>query len=162
MTSLPTFEQSEGEGKDVAPAIHLSACALLGRHVCCRADNRSFASEGDVDGGSRSFLGRLLLLQLGQPEVQDFDIAIGTQKNVFRLEIAMGDAGVMGASESRSGLYANLENLSQRHGAAPQLRAQRLPLHQLHHNERATLELSDVVHSNDVRVIQGGGGARLL
>src|SRR5262249_717861 len=44
----------------------------------------------------------------------------------------------------------------------PQLRPQRFPFHQFHHNVRTALELARVVYGDDVRMIQRRSGARLL
>ncbi len=47
-------------------------------------------------------------------------------------------------------------DLSVAHG-----RAQRLPFHELHHDEQHTVLLADVVDVDDVRVLERGGHARL-
>ena len=164
MPSLPALHEHQSEREDVAAAVHLAPRGLLGRHIGRRSENRALSRQSGIDsGGGRGALGRSLrFLQLGQTEVEDLDIAVRTQQEVFRLEVAVGDAVFMRPGEACSGLDAEVENLVQRQGAAAEEGAERFALDQFHHQEGPVLELARVVDGHYVRVIQSRGGPRLL
>ena len=56
--------------------------------------------------------------QLGEAEVEDFDQPIRSQHDVFRLDVAMHDPGLMCGSQRRRDLHRNGERLVQRHLAS--------------------------------------------
>ena len=59
-------------------------------------------------------------------------------------------------------LRGDLEERGAGHGPVPDELAQRPARHELHREERRAVGLADVVDRDDVRVVQGGGGARLV
>jgi len=58
-------------------------------------------------------------------------------------------------------LDPQIQDLLQLHRLAVDPLLERLPLHQLHHDEGVALVLGDLVDHADAGVIEGGGGARL-
>ena len=85
--------------------------------------------------------------------------AIG-QEDVPRLDVAMDDAVGVGRVQGVGDLDADVHQLMDLERTGQQPIAQGLPLHQLHDDEGVALVIADVVDGADVRVVQGGGGAR--
>ena len=80
--------------EDVATMIHRLAPQLLGRHISDGADyGATLGYSGELFDGSAGFLGRGL--QLGHAEVENFDPAVSSHKQVLGLEVAMNDATIV-------------------------------------------------------------------
>src|SRR5262249_27823550 len=85
-------------------------------------------------------------------------------EDIGRLEIAVDDAGIVGGVERLRDL--NAERDQRVKGQRPRIEQllQRAAAQQLHHQVRAAsavFVVPDVVDGADVRMVQGGGGARL-
>ena len=74
----------------------------------------------------------------------------------------MHDPRVVGLGQSFRGLGGELEDASREEGALAQDLAERPSLHQLHRDVPDVVHRPDLVDRHDVRVVEGGGGARLL
>lgn len=96
-----------------------------------------------------------------QPETEHFDVAVRTQDQVFRLDIAVYDALRMGGGERAGDLAAPADYF------APRLRSSALfaewaAFDKLHGDGCLAVFPDDVVDGNDVGVIHGGGRLSFL
>ncbi len=136
------------------------ALHLLRRHVRGGAEHLA-------DPGHR--LGRQLARlrpglprrQLGEPEVEDPDPALGVDHHVVGLEVAVGDAAVVGRAQGVGQRDGDLEELRQRHAPLGDQLAETAPRDELHGEEVDAVGLLDRVEVDDVRVVQGGEGPGL-
>jgi hypothetical protein len=132
----------------VAALVH----RLAGRELGCDVGDR--AHRGVV--GGEPFAG--LVQQPGQPEVDELELFICCQDEIGRLEVAVHDAGLVCRGQRRRRLRAELADLRERQRAAVlQHLGQRTPGEVLHHEERTTVPVSDVVRGDDVGVGEPGG-----
>ena len=106
---------------------------------------------------------RFRLADLGQPEVQDLGFAVPGDEDVGRFDVPVDDLRCMGRSERVRHLQSDLDHALDRKRPAPDPVLEGLALHQLHHEERLTFVLADVVDRADVGVVErrGGPGLRL-
>ena len=114
--------------------------------------------SGPVNELLRTTLSRHLIpvAQLRQSEVEELHPR-GREHDVRGLDVAMGDVMAMGERERLGHLRRDRQGLVERESAlrAGQTGGQRLPLQQLHHEERMALVIADVVHGADVRMGEG-------
>ena len=82
------------------------------------------------------------------------------QHDVLGLEIPVNDPFFMGSRQTVGNLHADLDRLFERNVRT--FRTQRLPFHKFHHDEHLRFVLFRAVDGADVRMIQRGGGFRLL
>src|ERR1039458_439890 len=101
--------------------------------------NQANMYTNDLDLGARG-------LRLYQPEIQDLRPPVARQQDVGRLEIAMHDAGIVRRRQAARDLQRRLNRLAQPQSGA----AQRLAIHQFVDD----IPLADIVHGNNVRMIQ--------
>ena len=98
---------------------------------------------------------------LGQPEVGDLHAALRIDEDVFRFDIAVDDAAVVGELER----LADLRDDGQRLLWAEVPAALELPqvgaVHELHHQIGVSTGLAEVVDADNVRVAELGQGAGL-
>ena len=100
--------------------------------------------------------------ELGEPEVQHLHVAVGAEHDVLGLDIAVDDASRCAAASASATWVAISQRFRQRDAPAAQTPAERLALDELGRDEvRAVVDVH-VVDGDDVRVIEAGGGARLL
>ena len=125
---------------------------LLGRHELRRAEDHALLGEHDRAGP------HLALGDLGEAEVEHLgevlQPALGAEKDVLGLEVAVDDARAVRLFERAADLDQDRERALDRHRA---FRAHRLvevlALEVLHHDvERAVLELAVEEHLHRVRV----------
>ena len=89
----------------------------------------------------------------GQAEVGDADLAGAVEHDVRGLQIAMDDAALVRRGEPGADLARDLERAIFGEAAdAPQQRREILAVDVLHRQERAAVDLVDVVDAADVRV----------
>ena len=157
--------QDQAQRELIGAVIDAAPGGLLGRHVLERAQERPRA--GPVP---RERLAGLEVLQqrrgqdLGQTEVEDLQRPIRRDHQVFRLEVSVHDAGAMRLGQAVGELRAEVHHLGDREGPWTEPLPDGLALHQLHHHVVRALDargLAHVVDVDDVRMVQGGGGARL-
>jgi hypothetical protein len=82
--------------------------------------------------------------------------------HVLGLDVAVDDAVGVGLGERAGDLRADVERGRHVDAARGRRLAQRRPLDVLGGDEAAAVLLADLVDGEDVRVVQGRGGARLL
>ena len=101
---------------------------------------------------------------LGEAEVEDLQQPVGSDHQVLRLQVAVDDAGAVGPRQAVGELGAEVEQLGDGQRPARETAPQRLALDVLHDHvvlARLAGRLADVVDLDDVRVVEGGGGAGL-
>jgi hypothetical protein len=102
------------------------------------------------------------LRELCQTEVENLDAVIPGNEDVLGLEIAMDDASIVGRCESARQLKSKLNRLASCNGTALHPLPKRFAFEQLRHYERRIGIGADVVHSEDVRMVQRRSGPRFL
>ena len=100
--------------------------------------------------------------ELRQSEVEDLDLALGRHDDVGGLDVAVDDAGRMRGGQRARHLLGIAERLEQRETLRGDELVQRLARHVLHHEEVDPRLVHDVVQRDDIGMVEGGGGARLL
>ena len=83
-------------------------------------------------------------------------------EDVRRLDVAMDDAARVRRVERRGDLRGILERRGHRQRPCRDERVEPGAVHQLHRDERRAAVLVDLVDRDDVRVVEGGGGAGFL
>jgi hypothetical protein len=106
--------ENGAEGKQVGTLIGNLAAYLLGGHVACRAHHQTGISHHLHGGGLGSRVALLGVGQLGQAEVQDLHAAIFRHKDVFRFQVAMNDALVVGGRQTARDLQGVVDRLAGR------------------------------------------------
>ena len=144
----------------VGAEVHRLSASLLGRHVAHRAQHR--VGVGDRCGGSGGTRVVVAGRQLGEAEVEDLHEAVPRDHHVFGFQVAVNDPGPVGLGQAGGHLHGHVEGPAEGRRAGGEHVAQRLPLHQLHDDEEPGVGSAHVVDSEDVRMVQGGGRARLL
>ena len=141
--------EHEPERVQVGPPVELLAAHLLGREVLRRAHHDVVAGQVGV--------GRLEAL--GDPEVGQQDTTVGRDQDVAGLHVAVHEAGLVGVVERRRDARADVAGQL---GAEALLGVEQLPqalaVDELHHHGLAPVLFEHVVHRDDVRVVQAGGG----
>jgi hypothetical protein len=100
--------------------------------------------------------------QLRQAEVEDLDPFVGGDEQVLRFQIAMDNPLAVRRGEASRNGDGITDGLAHRDRAGDQALTQRLPFEQLRDDERGVPLDADVVHRQDVRVVQRGERAGLL
>ena len=149
--------EEAGERVDVAARVDVAPRDLLGRHVERRADDLAGARQllGAGDGGD-----------FRQPEVDQLrrlaHLAIGSEDDVGRLEIAMDDAGGVRRVEPPGQARRDVHRALDRHRLlAREHRRQRLARHVLHDEERRIAD-DDVEEAGHVGMLDGAHRLRLV
>jgi DNA-binding TFAR19-related protein (PDSD5 family) len=158
--------EHDAEGPDVRALVDRLAPGLLGRHVRGRAEDQAGGRAGVREGGGLREVGagarhRVDHVRLGEPEVENLDLAVRRQLDVGRLEVAVDDAALVSLLERLGDLPRDRSGLVERDRSALQPLREVLALHQLHGEEvggravgeRRGLEAVDVC---DVRVVERG------
>src|SRR5262249_15785108 len=101
-------------------------------------------------------------LEFRQAEVENLDAAILRDEQVLRLQITMHDAFGMGGGQPVGNLLSVVNNNAHRQRAFVQLFAQYFAFQQFGHNEWVALVIADVVHRQNVWVIERRGSESLL
>ena len=101
-------------------------------------------------------------IELGQSEVEDLDASVFRDPDVFRLEIAVDDSGIVSGGQSSGQLHAVVQHLAQPHRAFTKAIAQGLALQQLGDDVGRAVVLADVENRNDVGMVEGGSGLGFL
>jgi hypothetical protein len=149
--------QQRAEGELVRAEIERLAERLLGRHVGERADRH--ARHGHARRRRRRIVRTLGGQPLGQAEVDDLREAVGRDHHVLGLQVAVDDPNGVGLGQPLGDLRRNREHLLRRQRAACERLAKRLPLDELHRDVEAAFGFSNVVHRDDVRVVERRGGS---
>ncbi len=140
------------EGEDVAARIGRLPAHLLRRHICGSPHHLARVGAQPIHAFG----------QFGDTEVEDLQSALHGDEQVLRLEVAVDDALGVGRSKPRGELQSQIQCLDGCERTARQCLAQCLPLEQFSDDVRLATVLADVVHNNDVWMIESAGRARLL
>jgi hypothetical protein len=156
------------EGEDVRAGVDGASLHLLRRHVGSGAEDRQRRGvalgrrAGACRRRVRAFGRRLCdpLGELGDPEVDDLRIAAARHDQVLRLQVAVHDAGGVGAGQAVGDARQQLEDRGAvARGTGPD--RQRLPFHELHGHVVQRPFDTGVVDADDGRVVERRGHARL-
>ena len=101
-------------------------------------------------------------VHLGQTEVEDLRVAAGGHEDIGGLDIAVHDAARVRRLQAIGDLDGHAEHRVKGHRAATHGVKQRLSLEEFGDDIRHAIVPADVVHREDVRVIQCRGCARFL
>ena len=153
----------EPERPHVGAVIHVAlAEELLGRHVVRRAEH---------DAAGRERRRRTIFVldgELGDAEVEHLHDGLivtlaAREEDVLGLEVAVNDSERVCGADRRDHGQQQPRRLGDREAAVPlELRRKGLALEALHDDGRgAVVEVEHFAHRDDVRVLHGGGGARL-
>ena len=122
LTAGEHLVEERAEGENVRPRVDRFALGLFRRHVGHGPDDEALlgprlfvAAEGH---GRPGRIGRGVLGQLGQPEVEDLDAAVGRDHDVGRLEVAVDDPGGVGPGQPVGDLDGVAERLVELHPLA--------------------------------------------
>ena len=144
--------EDDTEGEHIGCGREILAKALLGGHVGGGADDRAESGGGGAIGPVEN---------LGDPEVGDLDratSAIGRrprEEQVLRLDVAMQDAALVGVMK---GICGGDDDCARGLGAQPGRREsipQRAPGESLHDEQAHLLGFDEVVHRDDMGVVEG-------
>ena len=142
--------------------VHRLAPYLLGRHEAHRPQHHA-RFRGPGTGALVSFANeRRRARQLGEAEVEDLDPAVVRDEDVVGLEIAVDDPLVVSSGKAVSDLERVVEGLADGKRSALEAGPQGVAFEQLRDDVGCTVVGADVVDGEDVRVVQGAGGAGLL
>ena len=144
------------EREDVAARVHRFATHLLGRHVAHGAHDDAFGGAHLRIGHGRGIGERTVrhgIHQLGQAKVDDLEVAVLRDEQVFGLEVTVNDAAPVHLGEGVSRLTCVVKRLPELQGASLEHVAQRAAVDVLHGDVRAVADLADVVDGGDVRVV---------
>jgi hypothetical protein len=154
--------EHRAEREEIGARVDRLAERLLRRHVGDGAERHARARQlGRLVGPAVGVVGRrerrLVLGELGEPEVEHLELARGAHEQVRRLDVAMNDAALMRRVERAGHLHRQVDGLRDGDRAGLQQLLDALALAQLHHDERLAVVLLDVVDDADVRVVERGG-----
>ena len=149
--------QDDAEREDVGTLVDGFAFGLLRRHVMGRAKQDSHLRG---DGRERPRLtGRTD--ELGQAEVEHLHVAVRPHHHVFRLDVAMDDCSRMRRHQRAGDLRRDRHGLTNRQSPAREPLSQRFALDEFGDDERAAVEIAEIVNHHDVRMIERGHGTGL-
>ena len=156
------FVENRAERKQVGALVGNFPANLLGRHVAGRAHHEASIRDYLDGGGISGRVGLFGLSQLGQAEVENLRASVFRDEDVFRLQVAMNDAFVMGGRESARDLQGVIHRFPRREGAILQKRAQGFAEEQFRDDVGCALPFPDVVDREDVGMVQRGRGTSFL
>ncbi len=144
------------DGIDVAPGVRARrVLQLLRSHVHGRAEEHAAFGRGPH---------LQLAADLADAKVDDFQLALSRQEDVRRLEVPMDDPGRMGCGEGIRHVDTHLQGTNDRQRrVARELGLEIVAIEELEDQEGlASLAATDVERSDDPRVADGAGDARLV
>jgi hypothetical protein len=142
------FENNDAEGPNVGAAVDGLAGGLFWGHVGGGAQDES--GFGGAEGKRAvCFVGAFD--GLGEAEIENFDLATGSEKDVGGLEVSMDDALVVSGFEGFGDLDGDGDDFVGREGAPEGLAIDEL------HDDRILFEAED---GGDVGMVEGGQGLR--
>src|SRR5215471_18396986 len=99
-------------------------------------------------------------VELGEAEIEELRFPAAGHEDVPGLDVAVDDPPRVRSLESVGDLDGELERLVERQSPCVQSVLQGLAVKELHHEEGLPFVFVDVVDRADVRILEGGGGAR--
>ena len=150
--------------EDVGARIDALALGLLGRHVGRGAED--FALTRQAAERRRLELGDIILQglglgELGEAEVEHLDSAFGVHHHVGGLEVAVGDAAVVGGGDSVGESDAVAEEVVEQQAAGRDQVREGLAVDELHGEEVGAVRFLDRVEDDDIGVVERRDGAGL-
>ena len=149
--------QHGAEREDVGAVIDRLASHLLGRHVAGRAVN-SCRLAGGVDV---SLNVRVRLAELRDAEIEELRAPVVRDEHVGGFDVAVPDVLPVRRVQRAGDLGADLDGPAERQQPRSQFVAERLTIEELRDDERHAVLGADVVHRDDVRMVQAAGGVGL-
>src|SRR5262245_47890856 len=151
------------EGKDVRPMISREPAHLLRSHV---ADGAEYYTSQRVRRGRWQYTHTrecgFCLSQLGKAEVEKLHATIARDEDVLGLQVPMHDAFIVRGRKPVTDLDRVLDGFAYRQCGAAETLTECVALQQLRHDVRSTVVLAEVIHREDVRMIQRCGCAGFL
>ena len=89
-------------------------------------------------------------------------MAVVSEKDIFRLQVAMNDAALVRRRQPVSDLGPDLDRLAHRKRAPVQGFTKRLAFQHLHHQVRSAVLHTDVMNGQNIGMVQGRDAARFL
>ena len=105
---------------------------------------------------------RLTIAALRQAEVENLQLPTPCDDQILGLDVAVHDASFVRGGKTGRCLGDHREGLRRLDRAARQQLAQRSSLDVLHRDEVDAILVADIEDADDVRMVQRGGGLRLL
>src|SRR5262249_7752192 len=102
-----------------------------------------------------------LICELREAEVQDLDVPVAGDEQVFGLQVAVNDSAVVGRRKPAGELRRVVDGCGGRKGPAAEAFAERFALEQLRDDVRRAVVGCDVVNREYVRVVERAGGLGL-
>ena len=165
--------EQHAERPDVCPLVHRFVPKLLRRHARHRSHHVSRQRQRNVQLrardrgqgvgllGGRPFVGASRN-PLGQAEVEHLDLVERRDHHVRSLEVAVEDPTLVRVREGGSDLDAEVQHGFRGQPVPRQQRVERLAFDGLHGDVGLAIGLAHLEHGADVRMVQGGGGTRLV
>ena len=153
--------QEDPQRKQVRSRIDVAAARLFRGHVVEGAHDDAVAGLDEPRRGVVILGEALTARELCQAEVQDLHVAVDTDHHVFGLQVAMDDAGLMRGGDGLGNLHGDGERVWGVEAAALEHGPQRDAVDELRGQELHLAVVADVVHGEDVGVIERRDRARL-
>ena len=131
---------------------------LLRGHVVQRPEDDPGLGQRDRRSLDRR---RVSAHQFRQAEIEDAQPPAGRDDDVARFQVAVNDAGVVRGPDGVRDLEREFDGVPDRQPAARNQVAERQPVHELHDDEVRAFVRRDVIHRDDVRVVERRGGTGL-
>ncbi len=156
--------QNDTETKYVGSVIYSFPACLFGRHISRRSHHAARPCL-EVCAGFRRFgspaIRRQLFDYLCQPEIKHFDVTVGTNHYIFRLNITMNNSGGVSGLESGGDLNNDFQRVGNLDSARAHCFPQGLALDKLRREKMNALIIAEFKNSQNIRMIQSGSGVCL-
>jgi hypothetical protein len=147
--------ENDPKREEIRSVIRGPALDLLRRHVGHRAHHLTVLGQR-LGGRLVAALGVELRAQLGEPEIEDLDVAVGRHHDVGRLEIAMDDAARMRGDQRVDHRLSNSHQLFDPHPRRRNHPLEGAPLDIAHGQKPRPVRLFHRVDGDDVGVLDRG------
>ena len=134
------LERDDGEPVAVARRGGRAANGLLGRHVAGGAEDRAHARQRDIARDP------------GDSEIGHADLAVGSEHQVRRLDVAVDDVRSMGSIERPPCLPEPRQGERRGNPVRAHPVGQRSTRKELHHDRGLTRDVGDIENGDDVRL----------
>ena len=136
---------------------------LLRRHICDRAHHHAGVRLDLCLVQSLSInCAQPLWRQLGESEVQHLHDTVASNHDVFRLDVAVNDAGLVSRLQRRGYLRGDVEHFTDCHPRVGHVFSQSFAVDELRDDEVTPVDLANFIDRDDVGMIERRGGLRLL
>src|SRR5258706_8091368 len=151
------FIKHHTQTPNVSARIDRLASGLLGRHVLRSSEDDAGVS---LDQGPGYGFGISLFLvgsfgELGEAEIQNFNVAVAPNHYVFRLDVAMDDTGGVGLFQRARHLDRDVQNLRQVHRRAAQTLSQSNAINKFRGNEVTSAFVPHFIDGENVWMVEG-------